>query len=125
MKHLRVTIQGKVYEVTVESLDQGGLPASATPPPVAAASVAASPSSASATAVSTGAPGEVPSPLSGKVVAIQVTPGHAVKQGDELIVLEAMKMNTYIYAPKDGTVAEVLTNVGDAVAEGQVVIRIA
>jgi len=126
MKHLRVTIQGRVYEVTVESLDQGGLPAGAAQSPISVASAAASPvaSSASAAAASSGAPGEVVSPLSGKVVSIQAVKGQAVKQGDQLVVLEAMKMNTYIYAPQDGTVSEILTNVGDAVAEGQVVLRL-
>ena len=123
MKHLRVTIQGKVYEVTVESLDQGGLPADAAQSPVSVASASAS--SASAAAVSSGAPGEVVSPLSGKVVSIQAVKGQAVKQGDQLVVLEAMKMNTYIYAPQDGTVSEILAIVGDAVAEGQVVLRLA
>ena len=126
MKHLRVTIQGKVYEVTVELLDEGGLPAGADQSPVSVSSAAASPvaSSASASAASSGAPGEVVSPLSGKVVSIQAIKGQAVKQGDQLVVLEAMKMNTYIYAPQDGTVSEILANIGDAVAEGQVVLRL-
>lgn len=55
---------------------------------------------------------------------MQVTAGQAVKQGDQLIVLEAMKMNTYVYAPQDGVVAEILANVGDSVAEGQALLRI-
>ena len=65
------------------------------------------------------------SPLSGKVVSIQAVKGQVVKEGDQLVVLEAMKMNTYIYAPQDGTVSEILATVGDAVAEGQVVLRLA
>lgn len=121
MKHLRVTVLGKVYEVTVEMLDGGQRSAAAAQVPLSPAPASA----ASVTAVSTGAPGEVLSPLAGKVVTVQVTKGQAVKQGDQLVVLEAMKMNTYIYAPQDGTVAEILVNVGDAVAEGQPVLRIA
>ena len=122
MKQLRVTVQGKVYEVTVETISGGDQAATGQEP------LSVAPSSASSTpvaAIGTGGPGEVLSPLAGKVVAVQVTKGQAVKQGDQVIVLEAMKMNTYIYAPQDGTVEEVLTSVGDAVAEGQVVLRIA
>lgn len=121
MKQLRVTVEGKVYEVTVESLE-GGSGASA---PVAQSAINAAPVQAGAAmSHSSGAPGEVVSPLAGKVVAVQATKGQAVKQGDQLVVLEAMKMNTYIQAPQDGTVTEVLVNVGDAVAEGQVVLKI-
>ena len=123
MKHLRVTVQGKVYEVTVETLaeTEASLGAELAPLPAA---IATSVESAPMTAISTGGPGEVASPLAGKVVGIQVTAGQKVKQGDQLIVLEAMKMNTYIHAPQDGTVAEILTNIGDAVAEGQTLLRI-
>ena len=127
MKQLRVTVQGKVYEVTVETVDDGGQPSDAAQSPltVAPASATAAPAApASAVSVGGGGPGDVLSPLSGKVASIQVTKGQAVKQGDQLIVLEAMKMNTYIYAPQDGTVAEILAIAGEAVAEGQVVVRI-
>jgi len=126
MKQLRVTVQGKVYEVTVETIS-GGDQASAAESPLSVAPASASPSAASSAPVAaagTGGPGEVLSPLSGKVVAVQVTKGQAVKQGDQVVILEAMKMNTYIYAPQDGTVEEILASVGDAVAEGQVVLRI-
>ena len=128
MKQLRVTVQGKVYEVTVETLDDGGQEQSS---PVAQAPLSVTPASASpsastqVSAASAGGPGSVGSPLAGKVVSIQVTAGQAVKQGDQLVVLEAMKMNTYVYAPQDGVVAEILANVGDAVAEGQALLRIA
>lgn len=126
MKQLRVTVQGKVYEVTVEALDEGYRSSGAAQTPLSVASAAAIPVQASAAAaVSPAGPGGVVSPLAGKVVAVQVTKDQAVKQGDQLVVLEAMKMNTYIYAPQDGTVAEILVKVGDAVAEGQAVIRIA
>lgn len=123
MKHLRVTIQGKTYEVTVEMLDAGGQPLEAEAPlsVMPASTVGVSTSSPAATS---GEPGAVPSPLAGKIVSVQVTKGQAVKQGDQLLILEAMKMNTYLYAPQDGTVAEILVAVGDAVAEGQTLVRI-
>src|ERR1035438_3568573 len=121
MKHLRVTVQGKSYDVTVEMLDEAGQSSApgSDPGPVVTGSapVDAVVSSASASS-STGAPGDILSPLAGKVVAVQVSPGKTVKEGDEVVTLEAMKMNTYIYAPSAGTIAEVLVKVGDAVAEG-------
>jgi len=66
----------------------------------------------------------VPSPLAGRVAAIVVTPGQSVKEGDHLLTLEAMKMNTFVFAPKSGKVAEIKTAVGDAVDENQVLMRI-
>ncbi len=63
-------------------------------------------------------------PLAGKVVAVHATPGQKVAEGDQLITLEAMKMNTFIYAPHGGTVAQVLVVVGDAVEEGQVLVQL-
>jgi biotin carboxyl carrier protein len=120
MKQLRVTVHGKTYEVTVEMLDSSGQPTEQKTVSVKSASalsVTAAPSS--------GDLGSVPSPLAGKIIAVQVTQGQEVKQGDQVVTLEAMKMNTYIYAPKDGKVAEILVKVGDAVAEGQSLINIA
>jgi biotin carboxyl carrier protein len=69
-------------------------------------------------------PGEVPSPLAGRVIAIIVQPGQEVKENDHLMTIEAMKMNTFIFAPKAGKVAEIKVAVGDAVAENQVLARI-
>jgi biotin carboxyl carrier protein len=66
----------------------------------------------------------VPSPLAGRVTAVVVAAGQSVKEGDHLLTLEAMKMNTFVFAPKSGAVAEVKTAVGDAVEEGQVLMRI-
>jgi len=117
MKKLRITVEGKTYEVTVELPDETASVASA---PAAAA---ASPIAASAT-LTTAAPGSIVSPLGGNVVAINVQVGQEVKEGEQVAVLEAMKMNTFINAPKAGKVAEVLVTVGTAVQEGQALIRI-
>jgi biotin carboxyl carrier protein len=54
-----------------------------------------------------------------------VVAGQTVKEGDHLLTLEAMKMNTFVFAPKSGKVAEIKTAVGDAVEENQVLMRIA
>ena len=104
MKKLRVTVQGKSYDVTVELLGD----AAATPAPAPATP-----------APDTGGGNEVPSPLAGKVVSIGVQVGQKVNEGDELMVLEAMKMNTHVYAPGAGTVTGILVQPGDNVEEGQ------
>jgi 3-methylcrotonyl-CoA carboxylase alpha subunit len=62
--------------------------------------------------------------MPGKVIALLVTPGQAVRQGDPLAVTEAMKMEHTMTAPKDGTVASILCAVGDQVAEGAELLRI-
>ncbi len=69
-------------------------------------------------------PGDVASPLAGRVTAIIVQPGQEVKENDHLLTLEAMKMNTFVFAPKTGKVAEILVAVGSAVDEGQVLVKL-
>jgi biotin carboxyl carrier protein len=130
MKKLRVTVEGKIYDVLVEVLDEG-TPASA-PRPAAAAPVAA-PVSAPAPVAAAPAPakrgpagsGDITCPLSGKLVSIDVKLGQAVDEGTQVATIEAMKMNTYIFAPKAGKIAEILAAPGDGVEEGSVLIRLA
>lgn len=147
IKKLRVTVDGHSYDVVVELPDDntGFIPAPAAPaatfaapppppPPVAApapAPAAPPPAAAAATAAAAhsgggaSGPGDVPSPLAGRVIAINVNVGQDVKEGDHLLTLEAMKMNTFVMAPKSGKVTEVKTSVGSAVEEGQALIHIA
>jgi biotin carboxyl carrier protein len=68
--------------------------------------------------------GAVPSPLAGKVVSVDVKIGQVVAEGVQLLTLEAMKMNTFVYAPKGGTVAAVHVNPGDAVEEGAALLTL-
>jgi biotin carboxyl carrier protein len=131
IKRLRVTVDGHSYDVTVEVPDETNSPAPATPiaaptPPPAVAPTTPAPAAPAAPAPSSGAsgPGEVPSPLAGRVTAVVVTVGQEVKEGDHLVTLEAMKMNTFVFAPKGGKVAEIKTTVGSAVEEGQSLARI-
>jgi biotin carboxyl carrier protein len=139
IKRLRVTVDGKAYEVSVELPEESGVavapnastptPVAPPPSPVAAPTVtapatpAASPSTAAKPAGPAGA-GDVPSPLAGRVTAVIVTTGQDVKEGDHLVTLEAMKMNTFVFAPKTGKVGAVLTEVGGVVEEGQVLVKI-
>lgn len=130
-KNLKVTVDGKVYAVTVEMPEEG--PVAGLPPAMApAAPLAASapvpviaPAPAKSAAPATTGPGEISSPLAGKVVSVEVKPGQDVTEGQQVMTLEAMKMNTYIYAPKAGRVSTVLVNAGDAVEEGAVLMAIA
>jgi biotin carboxyl carrier protein len=62
--------------------------------------------------------------LAGRVTAVVVAAGQTVKEGDHLLTLEAMKMNTFVFAPKAGKVLEIKTAVGDAVEENQVLMRV-
>jgi glutaconyl-CoA/methylmalonyl-CoA decarboxylase subunit gamma len=72
-----------------------------------------------------GGPGDVLSPLAGKVVSIDVSVGQTVAAGDQVATIEAMKMNTYIYAPKAGRISEIIARAGDGVEEGAPIMRIA
>lgn len=122
MKKLRITVDGKVFDVSVELLDQvSSTTAAPAPAPVAAPAPAAS---APAPAPAAAGAGDVPSPLAGKVVSLDVAAGAPVKAGDQILTLEAMKMNTIIYAPASGTLTAFCVNPGDTVQEGQALAKI-
>lgn len=122
MKKLRITVDGKVFDVSVELLDQvSSTTAAPAPAPVAAPAPAAS---APVAAPAPAPAGDVPSPLAGKVVSLDVAAGAPVKAGDQILTLEAMKMNTIIYAPASGTLTAFCVNPGDTVQEGQALAKI-
>jgi len=129
MKRLRITVGDKTYDVLVEVLDvagnpAGGAAASANPASVESSPIAPASVAGASVSVSSGQPGVVLSPLGGNVVVLEVAVGQEVQEGDQLVILEAMKMNTYIYAPEAGKIAEVFVKVGQAVQEGQPLVRI-
>ena len=104
MKNYKITVNGKVYDVSVEEANAAA-PVNTT----AAPAPAAAPAQASAGAVT------VKAPMPGTILDIKVNAGAAVKKGDVLCILEAMKMENEICAPQDGTVDAVLVSKGDAV----------
>lgn len=117
MKNYRITVNGVAYDVAVEELGAGAVPAAA---PAPAAPVAAPAAPAPAAPVASGAAGSVKieSPMPGKILAIKANVGQAVKKGDVVMILEAMKMENEITAPEDGTVASINVAVGDSVESG-------
>ena len=118
----KVTLKGRTYEVEVEAgeailLDEYEAIAPSAP---AAAPAAAAPAAAPAPAAPavTGAGDPVNAPMPGNILKVNVSQGQAVKSGDVLCVLEAMKMENEIMAPKDGTVTQVLVSKGSTVDTG-------
>ena len=128
----KVTLNNRVYEVEVEEgsamlVDEYALAAPAAPAPVAPAVVAAAPAAAPAPAAAAPlAAGEaVKSPMPGNILKINVAQGQSVKEGDTLIVLEAMKMENDVVAPRDGTVAQVVVTKGAVVETGSPLVILA
>ena len=117
MKSYTITVNGNVYDVTVEEVANGTAPA-ARP---AAAPVAA-PKAAPAKAAAKPAAGsvEVKAGAAGKVFKIEASVGQTVKSGETVVVIEAMKMEIPVVAPEDGTVASINVAVGDAIESGAV-----
>ena len=129
----KVTLNGRTYEVEVEAgkamlVDEyeAYAPAPAAPAAPAAAAPAAAPAPAAPAAPAVTAAGEpVNSPMPGTILRVEVAQGAAVKEGQLLVVLEAMKMENEILAPKDGTVAQVVVQKGSHVETGSPLIVLA
>ena len=150
MKTYSYTINGAAYEVKIESikgstakvnvnglafdveihgnLSEGDLPnveAGAAPAaPVAAAPAAAAPAAAPAAKGAAGAGTPVKAPLPGVITKVLVAAGQAVKKGDTVVVLEAMKMENNITAECDGAVTGICCAAGDSVMEGDTLVTI-
>jgi len=119
MKNYTITVNGNVYDVTVEEKGAGAAPTA--PVRRTAAPVAAAPAPAAAKPAAGGAGSiEVKAGAAGKVFKIEAKVGQAVKKGDAVVIIEAMKMEIPVVAPEDGTVASIDVSVGDAIEAGAV-----
>lgn len=116
MKNYTITVNGTTYDVTVE--EGNGV----TQPEKAPVQKVVKQTSAPAKVAPTGAKGSIKinSPMPGKILAVKAEVGQAVKRGQPIVVLEAMKMENEIVAPSDGTVASVDVTVGSSVEAGAI-----
>ena len=117
MKNYRITVNGVAYDVAVEEMGEGAVTSTPTP----AAPTPAAPKAAPAAAAGAGAI-KINSPMPGNILSVKASAGQAVKKGDVLMILEAMKMENEICAPQDGTIASVQVAAGDSVESGDVLV---
>lgn len=117
MKNYTITVNGNVYDVVVEEGASAGVSAAAAPKPVAAP---AAPKAAAPKAAGGAGSVKIEAGAAGKVFKVEAKVGQAVKAGDPVVILEAMKMEIPVVAPQDGTVASIDVAVGDAVEAGAV-----
>ena len=113
MKAYKVTVNGNVYEITLEVIDKADIKAA--PAPAASPAPAAAPAAPAQAGAQT-----ITAPMPGNILKVNVQNGQAVKKGDVLMILEAMKMENEIMCPADGTVASVNVTAGTTVDAGTV-----
>ncbi len=130
-RKLRITVDGRAYNVTVEDLGESAgqaYPQNGTALPVASPPVSSPVSTASApvpaAATAAAGPGDVVATLGGVVESVSVAPGQDVVQGQAVVVLEAMKMKMPMTAPRAGKVVRVAVRAGEAVEAGHVLVTV-
>lgn len=124
MKNFTITVNGVEYDVQVAEVGGAAPVAAAAPAPKATAPApkAAAPApKAAPKAVAAGA-ATITAPMPGKILDVKVKAGQAVKRGEVVLILEAMKMQNEIMAPADGTIADVRVSAGQAVNTGDVMV---
>ncbi len=122
MKNYTITVNGIAYDVTVE---ENGSAASAPAAPAPKAAAAPAPKAAAAPAPKAAAGGTpISAPMRGTIIDIKVKVGDKVTNGTPVAVLEAMKMENDIVSDRDGVVASIVVNKGDAVETGATVVTL-
>lgn len=118
MSKYKITINGKEYEMDVELMD-GSAPAVKAPVQAKPVSAPAAPKAAPVAAA-----GATVSPMPGTILKVNVKEGDSVKAGDSVVILEAMKMENDITAPKDGVVKKLFVNEKQTVAKGEALFEV-
>lgn len=134
MKRYRITVNGKVFDVDVEEAGPrttSGTPSSAAAPVVPRVISAPTPAPVAAPAKASSGPAApaaggnvMKSPLPGKVLKVMATPGSSWKKGDTLLIIEAMKMENEILAPRDCVVEEVAVTANQTVKTGDLLLKL-
>ncbi|HXP89948.1 MAG TPA: biotin/lipoyl-containing protein [Fibrobacteria bacterium] len=127
MKKLRITVEGKTYEVVVETMEDPSARAARVATPTRAAASAPSSVSAStapAAKAAGGSASSIRSQLAGRIVSVDVKEGDMVQPGVQLLVLEAMKMNTPVASGKAGKVTKIHVSEGETVEEGAALLDV-
>jgi glutaconyl-CoA/methylmalonyl-CoA decarboxylase subunit gamma len=122
MKSYKITVNGRSYDVSVEEVGGGDAPAA---PVAQAAPRAPSPASPPAPRAAQAGSIQVRSPMPGTLLSFKVAQGKAVKQGEVVLILEAMKMENEIVAPADGVVTALSVSEGASVNTGDVLLELA
>ena len=117
MKNYTITVNGNVYDVVVEEGATSGAPVAAKAPAAPKAAPKATPAAAPKAAAGAGSV-KVEAGAAGKVFKLEKKVADAVKKGDAVVIIEAMKMEIPVVAPQDGTVASIDVAVGDAIEAG-------
>ena len=125
MKNYTITVNGTPYNVTVEEGTSSASPVASAPAPAPAAAPAPQAAPKAAPAPAAAGSVKVDAPMPGNILDVKVSNGTAVKAGQVLVILEAMKMENEIVAPQDGTVASINVNKGDTVEAGQTIVTLA
>ena len=118
MKNYTITVNGNVYDVVVEEGASTGAPAPVAPKAAPKAPPKAAPAAAPKAAAGAAGSVRVEAGAAGKVFKVEASVGQALKAGDTVVILEAMKMEIPVVAPQDGTVASIDVAVGDPVEAG-------
>ena len=133
MKKLKITVEGKSYDVTVEVLgdETPATPKYEDPIPLTKTPRTKTPEVAPVATVPEVKPepetldnGEMLSPIAGNVVELLVSKGDQVSKGQEILYLEALKMESPVLAPCDGTIEDIAVKEGDSVEEGQLLLKL-